>query len=213
MSAASSMSDACPHQPPTGARQLLLASASPRRRELLTRMGLRFRVQPVEVTEWENSPGGPAVLVEHNAALKARTAAARLRQQHGDVLVLGADTTVSLDASILNKPPDIPAARAMLRRLAGRTHTVYTALCLIDHTREHRCTASSQVTFKPLDEPAIDAYLAAVNPLDKAGAYGIQHARDLIIAHLDGSVSNVMGLPTESLQSLLRETGLWEQLT
>jgi len=173
-------------------------------------MGLRFEVFPAQVLEWEAQDADPAELVRYNAALKAGWAA----QRRHEALILAADTTVALDGHVLNKPLEMGEARAMLRRLSGNTHTVYTAVAL-------RCQAmgldllehvTSQVTFKDLDDAAIESYFARVNPLDKAGAYGIQEGKDIIINRLDGSLSNVMGLPVEHLEVILREQKLWEAL-
>lgn len=189
---------------------LVLASGSPRRAELLTRMGLRFEVFPAQVEEWEAHNAPPADLVRHNAVLKADWAAKRRPAD----LILASDTTVALDNHVLNKPANMAEARAMIGRLSGRTHTVYTSIALryaplgietLDHV-------TSAVTFKTLDAATIESYFQIVNPLDKAGAYGIQEGKDIIIAGLDGSLNNVMGLPTEFLEALLRRLGLWESL-
>ncbi len=189
---------------------LVLASGSPRRSELLTRMGLRFEVYPAKVDEWEEHDAPPDELVRHNAQLKATWAAER---RPGE-LILASDTTVALDNHVLNKPVDMNEARAMIKRLAGRTHTVYTAIHLLCPAMELDALehVTSEVTFNLLDATAIERYFQIVNPLDKAGAYGIQEGRELIIAGLDGSLSNVMGLPVERLEELLRQLGLWDLL-
>lgn len=185
---------------------LLLASASPRRRELLARLGVSFRVVTAEVTEHEDPLTNPREMVAHNAAIKAEWVAAR----HPDDLVLGADTTVSVDNHVLNKPADAAEARAMLRRLSGRTHTVYTGLAVrrqADHLRLDDVVASD-VTFKPLTEDLISAYLARVHTLDKAGGYAIQEHGDLIIAGRSGSLSNIIGLPLNATKQILTQAGL-----
>lgn len=189
---------------------LLLASGSPRRRELLTQMGLRFEVFPAQVDEWEVHDAEPDKLVRHNAGLKVIWAAER---RPGDI-ILASDTTVALDGHVLNKPADLEEARSMLRRLSGKTHTVYTAIALRCEPLELDLLehVTSRVTFKDLNDEAIKSYFAIVNPLDKAGAYGIQEGRDMIIAALDGSLTNVMGLPVERLEAILREQGLWASL-
>lgn len=188
------------------APRLILASASPRRRELLARLGAPFEVTVAGVTENEDPATDPRVMVAHNAALKAGWVAAR----HPDAFVLGADTTVFLDGTVLNKPADLAQARAMLRRLAGRTHTVFTGLAL-----RRVCAGlaldegvTSEVTFKDFDDAVIDAYFRIVNPLDKAGAYGIQEGRELIIAGWRGSFTNIMGLPVEETKQILTRGGL-----
>lgn len=186
--------------------RLILASASPRRRELLAQLGVPFEVVVAEIVEHEEATTDPRVMVAHNAALKADWVAAR----HPDALVLGADTTVFLDGHALNKPRDAAEARAMLRRLSGRTHTVFTGLALrrtsdglsIDEG------VASEVTFKPLDDAIIEAYLARVHTLDKAGGYAIQEHADLIVAGYLGSYSNIIGLPLETTKQLLTRGGL-----
>jgi septum formation protein len=186
--------------------RLILASASPRRRQLLAEMGVVFEVLPAEVTEHEAPDADPREMVRHNAALKADWVAER----HPDALVLGADTTVFIDRTVLNKPRDLDDARAMLRRLSGRTHTVFTGLALRRARDGLRLDdgASSEVTFKPFDDTVITAYFQVTNPLDKAGAYGIQEGRELIIAGWHGSFSNIMGLPVEITKLLLTRAGL-----
>jgi nucleoside triphosphate pyrophosphatase len=191
---------------PPAASALILASASPRRRELLGRLGLPFSVVVAEVTEFEATDADPRALVAHNAALKADWVAER----HPEAWVLGADTTVFIDGVVLNKPADLDHARAMLRRLAGRTHTVFTGLAL------RRAAAglswdegvASEVTFRPLDGPAIEDYLSKVDTLDKAGAYGIQEHHELIVAGYQGSLTNIMGLPIEATKQILTRCGL-----
>jgi septum formation protein len=185
---------------------LILASASPRRRALLGRLGVPFEVEAAEVTECEDPGREPRSLVAHNAALKADWVSRR----HPDAIVLGADTTVFIDSTVLNKPSDEAEARAMLRRLSGRTHTVFTGMAL-------RCAlsglrldegVSSEVTFKPLGEAEIDAYLALVHPYDKAGGYSIQDHTDLVVEGYEGSFTNIMGLPMEALKQILTRCGV-----
>jgi MAF protein len=187
-------------------KKLILGSASPRRSELLGRMGLRFEVAPADVEEDDSGAEGPERMVLKNAALKADA----LAGQFVDALVLGSDTTVALGDKVFSKPVDLADARAMLLELSGRAHTVYTAVAL-------RCEASglcedfvelSQVRFKELNDTVIDDYFQIVNPLDKAGAYGIQSGRELIIESVDGSVENVMGLPIQALEAKFLELGL-----
>jgi septum formation protein len=191
---------------PTAVPRLILASASPRRRELLTQLGMAFDVVVAEVTEHEEASTDPRVMVAHNAALKADWVSAR----HPQAVVLGADTTVFIDGTALNKPRDGTEARAMLRRLSGRTHTVFTGLAVRraeDGLRIDEGVAS-EVTFKVLDEPVIETYLARVNTLDKAGGYAIQEHGELIIAGQRGSLTNIIGLPLESTKQILTRCGL-----
>jgi septum formation protein len=185
---------------------LILASASPRRQQLLAGMGLTFDIMPAEVTEHEAPDADPRLMVAHNAALKADWVAARRPTD----FILGADTTVFIDNIVLNKPRDLAEARAMLKRLAGRTHTVFTGLALRRTSEQLRFDegVTSEVTFKDLDDTVIDAYFRIVNPLDKAGAYGIQEGRELIIAGWRGSLTNIMGLPVEETKQILTRAGL-----
>lgn len=189
-----------------GAPALILASASPRRHELLSQLGIPFTVVVAGVTEHEDPAAEPRSMVAHNAALKADWVAAR----HPESLVLGADTTVFIDNRVLNKPADLAEARAMLRQLAARTHTVYTGVAVRRQRDGLRIDegVASEVTFKPFDDATIDAYFQIVNPLDKAGAYGIQEGRDFIIAGWKGSFSNIMGLPMETTKQILTQCGL-----
>lgn len=185
---------------------LILASASPRRKELLATLGVPFRVCVAEVTEFEEADADPRHLVAHNAALKAGWVADR----HPDSYVLGADTTVFLDGRVLNKPANLDEARSMLRRLSGRIHIVHTGISLRHGARGLQVDegVSSEVEFKPFDDGVIDRYFQIVNPLDKAGAYGIQEGRELIIAGWKGSFTNIMGLPMETTKQILAREGL-----
>jgi septum formation protein len=186
--------------------RLILASASPRRRELLAGLGLAFEVIIAPVEEHEEASTAPHVMVAHNAALKADWVAAR----RSEALVLGADTTVFIDGTVLNKPYNGTEARAMLRRLSGRTHTVFTGLALRRAADGLRCDdcAVSEVTFHVLDEATIEAYLAQVNTLDKAGGYAIQEHGEMIVAGYTGSLTNIIGLPLENVKQLLTAAGL-----
>lgn len=186
--------------------RLILASASPRRKQLLGELGLPFEVVVAAVTEHEDPSTDPKKMVTHNAALKADWVAA----QHPDAWVLGADTTVFIDNRVLNKPADLAEARRMLRQLSGRTHVVYTGVALRNPSRGVRLDdgATSEVTFKSFDDAVIEAYFKVVNPLDKAGSYGIQEGRELIIAGWKGSFTNIMGLPMELVKQILTARGL-----
>ncbi len=191
---------------PLARPRLILASASPRRRELLAQLGVPFEIVVADVVEHEDAATDPRVMVTHNAALKADWVAAR----HPDAFVLGADTTVFIEGHALNKPRDAAEARAMLRRLSGRTHTVFTGLALrrADDNLRIDDGEASDVTFKPIDEATIEAYLARVHTLDKAGGYAIQEASELIIARYTGSLSNIVGLPLETTKQILTRCGL-----
>ena len=181
--------------------RLILASASPRRRELLSQLGIPFEGGVADVTEHEDPATDPHGMVAHNAALKADWVAER----NPDAVVLGADTTVFLDGHAINKPRDLDEARSMLRRLSGREHTVFTGLAVRRLSTGLRIDqgVSSQVEFKPFGDAVIKDYLLLVNTLDKAGAYSIQDHTDMIVARYSGSFSNIMGLPMEATKQIL----------
>jgi septum formation protein len=177
---------------------LILASASPRRAELLRLLKLDFRIVPSAATEVLDEQLSPFEVCQLNARRKARAVA----KKNPDSLVFGADTLVFLDGEIMGKPASRADAERMLTRLQGRTHQVVTGISLI-HLRAHReriFAVSTDVMFHPLDAGQIRDYLAKVNPLDKAGAYAIQEHGDLIISEMSGSYSNVVGLPVERLK-------------
>jgi septum formation protein len=185
---------------------LLLASASPRRRALLAGAEIAFEVVSVSVAELDATVAphlGAAQLAEANAQLKARAAAQAGRW------VLGADTVVALEGRLFGKPASLEEARDFLRALSGATHEVITGCALIGpdgvETIFHEVT---RVAFRQLDDETIDRYLAEVPVLDKAGAYGLQERGELIVEGVEGSRSNVIGLPVERLIPLLRERGL-----
>jgi septum formation protein len=185
---------------------LILASASPRRRELLEQMGLTFQIIPAEVTEHEAEDADPREMVRHNAALKADWVAER----HPEATVIGADTTVFIGQTVLNKPRDLSHAREMLRMLSGRSHTVFTGLA-VRRTRDGLKLdrgVASEVTFRTLDDATIELYLGRVHTLDKAGGYAIQEHADLIVAQYTGSLSNIVGLPVDEMKQLLTQAGL-----
>jgi septum formation protein len=186
--------------------RLILASASPRRRELLSQLGIPFDVVVADVTEHEDPATDPRVMVAHNAALKADWVAGL----HPDSVVLGADTTVFLDGKAINKPRDLDEARSMLRLLSGREHTVFTGVAVRRKSTGLRIDegVASRVAFKPFGDPVIEDYIGRVNTLDKAGAYSIQEHSEMIIAGYQGSLSNIMGLPMEATKQILTESVL-----
>jgi septum formation protein len=173
-------------------RRLVLASASPRRRDLLGGVGFEVIIRPADV---EELTGGlsPRDLVLANAEMKALSVAA---VTPGD-LVLGADTIVVLDGEILGKPRDLAHAAEMLARLGGRVHEVLTGVCLLRGGAVSRCSfvESTRVSFRALDETIIANYLAEIDPLDKAGAYAAQEDQGRLIERIEGSLENVIGLP------------------
>jgi septum formation protein len=180
---------------------LILASASPRRAELLRLLELRFKVLPSTADEVAHEHLTPLEICQLNAHRKARAVAKKIP----DSLVLGADTLVFLDNEILGKPRNLAEAKKMLGRLQGRTHQVVTGVCLM-HLRSHReqiFAVSTDVLFHPLNLRQIRDYLGRIHPLDKAGGYAIQDRGELIIAEISGSFSNVVGLPVERLREEL----------
>ena len=186
--------------------ELILASASPRRREILDRMGIPFRVHPADVEERNGSERGPEEMVLWNARLKTEAVAAIFP----DRVVLGADTSVFLDGRVFNKPGTREEASFMLGQLSGNTHTVVTGLWLVwkNRQREWHGAVRSEVVFRRYDWETVKTYLDAVNPLDKAGAYGIQERGDLLVASYRGSYTNIMGLPAEETASALEAFGV-----
>lgn len=183
--------------------RLILASTSPRRHELLALLGLPFEIIGSRFDESVLSPIGlpPADYVTQLALGKAAEVAARLAAP--EAVIVGADTTVVLDGDVLNKPIDPADAARMLRRLSARTHEVYTGLCVIRGAAIQIAHAVTAVTFAPLTDAAIAAYVATGEPLDKAGAYGIQGQGLGFTPKIDGDYYNVVGLPLELLHGLL----------
>ena len=187
------------------ARRLILASASPRRRELLRRLGVEFEVVPSDIDEiLEGSPSGETV-----AALalgKARAVAARVT----DGVVLGADTVVVIDGVALGKPVDAEDARAMLRRLRGRGHDVITGVAVVEAGtgRAETTAVVTRVVMAEVGDDVIEAYVGTGEPLDKAGAYAIQGRGAALVGGFVGSYSNVVGLPLAATARLLRGFGV-----
>ena len=184
---------------------LILASASPRRAELLRQLKLEFEVIPSDATEVFDDHLSPWELCQLNAHRKARVVA----KKYPDALVLGADTLVFLGRKIFGKPGDMAEAKKMLLQLEGQTHQVVTGVCLV-HLRKHKekiFAASTDVEFRRLMPEQIDQYLAKINPLDKAGAYAIQDSGEMVVSEISGSFSNVVGLPVERVESELEAWG------
>ncbi len=184
---------------------IILASASPRRADLLKLLERDFEILPATVDEVAHDHLTPLEVCQLNAHRKARAVAKKVP----DALVLGADTLVFRDSEILGKPRNLAEAERMLSRLQGRTHQVVTGVCLM-HLRAHveRIFAvSTDVLFHPLTRRQIRDYLAKIQPLDKAGAYAIQDYGELIISEISGSYSNVVGLPVEKLRAELDAWG------
>jgi len=186
---------------------IILASASPRRRALLEQLELPFRVITADVDESILPGESPADYVCRTAANKAWHVAGTLDKTL-KLPVLAADTTVVLDGNILGKPDSEADAAAMLQQLSGRTHEVYSGVAVLSDGNEHRALSVSRVSFARFEPEWIQAYCASGEPLDKAGAYGVQGHAAQFISHLDGSYSGVMGLPLYETMKLLREIGI-----
>lgn len=191
---------------------LHLASASPRRADLLRQLGAPFAVIPDCAVDETPVPGeSPAVYVTRLAQAKAADGQARLAL--ADAWVLGADTCVEVDGVLLGKAEDAAAARIMLMQLSGRSHRVFTGLCLL---RGEECltqTVCTQVSFAPLSPACLDAYLATGEWQGKAGSYAIQGKAGAFISHLNGSYTNVVGLPLFETAQLLQQAGqaYWQE--
>ena len=187
---------------------LHLASKSPRRRELLSMLGLDFGILDLDLPETPAPDEPPEDYVRRVAREKAGAGLLRMAGQP-QAVVLGADTEVVLDGRIFGKPVDADDAAAMLRTLSGRTHAVISAISMVSAGRELHAVSVSQVTFAALDDDAISAYLDAGEWAGKAGAYAIQGLAQCFISQLSGSYSGVMGLPLHETTQLLRQFGLF----
>ena len=184
---------------------LILASASPRRQELLRQLGREFSVIPSSAEEVHDEMLSPGEVSRINAARKAFA----VSRQHPDALVIGMDTVVAMEGRLFGKPGDMAQALEMIMALQGKWHDVITGVCLIQKQKRFRRLFSvrTEVKFRPLSETEIRQYHSLVNPLDKAGAYGIQEQGGLIVETLRGSFTNVVGLPLERLREELSQ---WE---
>jgi len=182
-------------------RPLILASGSPRRADLLTEAGYRFTVVTTQVTELTADFLTPRELTLFNARRKAFAVA----PCHPESVVLAADTVVALGTKTFGKPRDLEEARSFLERLSGKTHSVFTGAAIVLYAESRLCyeVAQSEVTFRNLTAPEIEAYLDRINPLDKAGAYAAQTDSDSIIERIAGSATNVIGLPMEKITASL----------
>ena len=184
---------------------MILASQSPRRYELLTEAGFDLTIHPADIDETRLPQEGPVDLVRRLAAEKAEATRRALGQNPGDELLVAADTIVWMGDEALGKPGDATDARRMLGELSGRTHFVSTGVCAMrlatDGTRltQAQFVETTSVTFWELSDAQIDAYVATGEPLDKAGAYGIQGAGRLLVKKIDGDYQNVVGLPVARL--------------
>ncbi|EJO94451.1 Maf-like protein [Ectopseudomonas mendocina DLHK] len=194
--------------------ELFLASASPRRRELLAQIAVPCVTQIASIDENPLPDEPAAAYVERLAREKARAGLTALGGR-ANAVVLGADTAVVLDGRILGKPQDFADFKRMLRALAGRTHQVLTAVALVSSDREAAQVVASDVTFRALSEAEIEAYWASGEPCDKAGGYGIQGLAAVFVSRIEGSYSAVVGLPLCETAQLLADFGIpcWQMPT
>lgn len=183
--------------------ELVLASGSPRRRELLGRLGVPFRVRAADIDE-SSDETDPQHLVRHLALEKAR-AVARLEPEG---VILAADTTVSLEGRILNKPESVTENAEFIARLSGRWHEVFTGLAFVSDAREIVGVERTRVKFRALSRPEIEGYARSGEGLDKAGGYGIQERGMALIEGIEGDYFNVVGLPISRMLALAHELGL-----
>ena len=185
-------------------RPLILASGSPRRRELLARMGYTFETCSPDVDE--HAAGNPRDVVVTLAQRKANAASEHYREG----VIIASDTLVSLDGAPLGKPEDAEDARRMLRALSDREHEVFSGVCVVDiETGRHETRAvRTGVTFRAITDQEIDAYIATGEPMDKAGAYAIQGGASRFVSSLDGELENVIGFPVMEVGEMLKDFGL-----
>jgi septum formation protein len=184
---------------------LILASASPRRKELLTNAGIAFRIEPAHIGE-DPKPGESATAC---AERLAREKAVAVRDKYPSDVVLGADTTVVVNGEMLAKPADNKDAARMLRLLSGRTHQVTTGVCLAGSGFEDTRSETTAVTVEPIPEDEIQRYVSTGEPMDKAGGYAIQGIASRWISRIEGDYCNVVGLPISLVCRMLRERG-WQ---
>ena len=186
-------------------RQLILASQSPRRKQLLKQLGVKFAVAENTFVETKHKNGSPQEHVIENALGKALSVAARYK----NALIIGADTVVVYKRKVLGKPKDNKEAVSFLRMLQGNTHAVYTGLALIDTKKNKILTGyvKTLVTVRTLTEQELKAYLAQINPLDKAGAYAIQGPGSIVVEKIDGCFYNVVGFPIAKLEDMMISFG------
>ena len=184
--------------------RVILASQSPRRRELLTLVGIPHEVRPADLDERMEPGESPTEHAERLARAKAQAVA--LVEQ--DAVVIGSDTIVVLDGEVLGKPADVAEAVRTLQRLSGRTHTVHTAVAVARDGHVESGVESVEVTFRPLTDAQIETYVATGEPMDKAGAYGIQGYGAVIVERIHGDYFAVMGLALGRLVALLARVGV-----
>ena len=186
-------------------KQLILASTSPRRKELLKQLGVNFSVAKNDFAEPTHKDGSPQKHVIENALGKAFSVAAHFK----NAIIIGADTEVVFNGKVLGKPKDMAEAFSFMRMLQGNTHAVYTGLALIDTRKNKALTdyVKTMVTMRSLNEQEQNAYLALINPLDKAGAYAIQGPGSIVVEKIDGCYYNVVGFPIAKLEDMMLSLG------
>jgi septum formation protein len=188
-------------------RRLILASGSPRRREILTRLGLSFEVLVTDIDESQQPQESPELYVARLAESKARAALPAARDA---LAVLGADTTVVIDHELLGKPSDLADSERMLRLLRGREHAVHTAVALLlwPEAEARVVGVTTRVRFRDFSDATLRRYVASREGMDKAGSYGIQELGQALVAEIHGSYSNVVGLPAAETIELLETAGV-----
>jgi septum formation protein len=200
------------------APHIVLASSSPRRIELMKNLGIDFLVKPSDLDEVVKEALEPGEIVTELAAHKAQrvlelVVGEKLYPQGEPIVVLGSDTIVVLDKDVLGKPPDRPSAIAMLKRLSGRKHEVYTGVCVLfveesGQVKVYQEVDVSNVYFRQLGETEIENYVDTGEPMDKAGSYALQGIGAFLIAKIEGCVTNIIGLPVPKTVKLLRRCGI-----
>ena len=181
-------------------KKFILASASARRREILSHIGLEYTAIAADVDEITGLPDTPADIVRELAKRKALALSDKF---DGETIVIGSDTVVCMDGRVLNKPKDKDDARRMLKSLSGGKHQVYSGLCVTDGEKTICTHAVTTVKMRDISDDEITSYIATGEPLDKAGAYGIQDKGGIFVERIEGDYYNVVGLPLEMLCSIL----------
>lgn len=189
-------------------KTIILASESPRRKKLLKQLGLEFKVIPSEIEEKLNARLQPRKQVEVLSLQKAEAVAAKVKIK--DVLIIGADTMVSINNEIIGKPKDVKDARQMLKKLSGKKHSVITAFTIIDKASKKTVTKSveTHVWFGKMNDVDIKHYILSEKPYDKAGGYGIQGLGAVFVERIDGEYSGTVGLPLYTLAKELKKFGV-----
>jgi septum formation protein len=196
-------------------KTFVLASQSPRRKELLEKAGYKFYTFSVKISEFLDKNLMLDEAIQQIARQKAEACVEQIKPLNlQNILILSSDTVVVIDGEVLGKPQDQGQAFEYLRRLSGRTHEVKTSVCLLDSQTRKTISEieSSFVTFRNLSDKEIHDYILSGEPMDKAGAYGIQGAGGKFIAELKGNLDNVMGLPVQRVEKILKSNGWWDEI-